>query len=118
MESVIDVLSCSLTLWDDVILKESRETEVWQKVYKKVLIGEASPGKELTGLWTGLYGPHGWEILTISYVDDQFVVGTKVIGDPNVPSGEVTFKGNLSRVAMDLPNLPSNRDRSRQLTKM
>lgn len=106
--------------WNDMIGKAVKETQVCHKKYQRLLIEEPSPGQELAGLWTGLYGTHGWEILTISYTDDQFIVATKVIGDANVPSGEITFKGNMGQVRFGFPNLlriPSSRDQSRQMTK-
>ncbi|CAM6129346.1 unnamed protein product [Calypogeia fissa] len=96
-----------------------KETQVWRKRYQRLEFEEPSPEQELTGLWTGLYGPHGWEILNVSYTEDDVIVGTKVIGDPNVPSGEISFTGNMGRMAIDFPHLvrPANRDRPQPVAK-
>uniref|UniRef100_A0A0D6QUW6 F-box domain-containing protein n=1 Tax=Araucaria cunninghamii TaxID=56994 RepID=A0A0D6QUW6_ARACU len=68
--------------------------------YTKLKVDEPKPGRELAGLWSGIYGPHGLEIVNVSYTDDE-IVATKLIGDPNVPCSEVTFKVTLSSVTMD-----------------
>jgi len=41
---------------------------------------------QLCGLWKGIYGGHGWEVLSI-VIDQDRLIGIKMIGDPNVPAG-------------------------------
>jgi len=48
----------------------------------------------LEGLWVGKYGPHGYEMINVTYVGDS-IVAYKVTGDQNVPSGEISFKADL-----------------------
>jgi len=40
----------------------------------------------LCGLWKGIYGGHGWEVLSVIIEQDR-LIGMKMIGDPNVPAG-------------------------------
>lgn len=53
------------------------------------------PQYNLEGLWVGKYGPHGYEMINVTYVGDT-LVATKVTGDKNVPKGEITFTANLN----------------------
>ena len=51
------------------------------------------------GNFKAKYGHHGIEYIRLSYKEELGVVaffGTKIIGDPEVPAGKVTFKGSLS----------------------
>uniref|UniRef100_A0A7S0E6W5 F-box domain-containing protein n=1 Tax=Hanusia phi TaxID=3032 RepID=A0A7S0E6W5_9CRYP len=57
--------------------------------------------RELQGLWRGAYGPHGTELICVSVcnlISSRFteLVGLKCTGDPNVPSGELTFRAPLN----------------------
>ena len=52
------------------------------------------PQFNLSGLWVGKYGDHGYEMINVTYVEDT-LVATKVTGDLNVPKGEITFTADL-----------------------
>lgn len=52
------------------------------------------PQFNLSGLWVGKYGDHGYEMINVTYVEDT-LVATKVTGDLNVPKGELTFTADL-----------------------
>lgn len=73
-----------------------------RSLYCRIRVEEPVCGKELIGLWSGIYGPHGVEIINISYRDED-IVGTKILGDPNVPCGQVTFTAKLSSVSTQVP---------------
>ncbi|GAQ85761.1 hypothetical protein KFL_002530060 [Klebsormidium nitens] len=70
-------------------------TVVPLSTYKKIAVPEPSKVQELAGLWSGVYGPHGREILLVTYTDDNRITATKMLGDPNVPCGEVSFQVKL-----------------------
>ncbi|KAH9534750.1 hypothetical protein CY35_17G020200 [Sphagnum magellanicum] len=63
---------------------------------------DAETGQELRGFWSGLYGPYGVEMLTVSYTKNDIFV-TKIIGDQNVPSRELTFYARLSTESSEVP---------------
>ena len=58
-----------------------------------------------TGIYYANYGVHGVELLKLERqrladdmgVFDEYVVGTKLTGDPNVPTGEISFKACISQ---------------------
>ena len=53
-----------------------------------------------SGVFKGTYGPHGIEIISVHYSNDsdgQKLVGLKLTGDPNVPMGNVSFRGDLRK---------------------
>jgi len=52
------------------------------------------PQFNLHGLWVGMYGASGYEIVNITYAGDT-LVATKVTGDVHVPRGEVSFTADL-----------------------
>ena len=68
------------------------------------------------GVFKGTYGPHGVEIIRLEYRSmpsvehrcEAFIVGEKLYGDRNVPSYQLTFKGNLNK-----PLTLSREDQSR-----
>lgn len=56
------------------------------------------PQFQLSGLWVGKYGDHGYEMVNITYAGGELgnvLVATKVTGDKNVPKGEITFTADL-----------------------
>eukprot|EP00798_Chlamydomonas_sp_ICE-L_P020456 gene20456-27245_t len=67
---------------------------------------------QLRGLWTAEYGSHGPEVVHLRGIRNKhsgdmdessevnFVEGFKVIGDVNVPAGEVSFAVDLRRFAL------------------
>eukprot|EP00899_Mesostigma_viride_P011770 jgi/Mesvir1/20594/Mv14829-RA.1 len=44
----------------------------------------------LAGLWKGMYGLHGLEMVHVAYSGGR-IKATKLIGDPNVPAGQVSW---------------------------
>eukprot|EP00898_Chlorokybus_atmophyticus_P005578 jgi/Chlat1/6020/Chrsp4S00487 len=58
--------------------------------------------RPLQGLWHGLYGPHGVEVLYVSYVEG-YIQGRKVTGDANVPAGEVSWRADSSTLCSNPP---------------
>ncbi|MBL9172466.1 MAG: DUF3506 domain-containing protein [Verrucomicrobiales bacterium] len=50
--------------------------------------------QSIEGLWVGSYGDHGPELIRIK-LEGDLAIATKLIGDPNVPSGQVTWKADV-----------------------
>jgi hypothetical protein len=67
----------------------------------------SQPKPIMPGIFKGNYGGHGIEIIGINYATDKatlfnnylptenYLVGTKLTGDPNVPMNKMTFKADL-----------------------
>ena len=59
------------------------------------------------GLFKGDYGVHGTELIELSYSNEGtegvMFSGMKVTGDPNVPSGRNSFKGNVTIDSLRIP---------------
>eukprot|EP00667_Euglena_gracilis_P012522 EG_transcript_12858 len=53
--------------------------------------GEFHPGPIL-GVYEGVFGPHGLELIHVSLAEGGQLQGLKVTGDPNVPAGELCFQ--------------------------
>lgn len=70
--------------------------------YNRLTVAEATSEQNLVGLWMGVYGPHGAEIIHVTQTDNG-IFGTKVLGDPNVPCGEVSFRAKLCFETSDVP---------------
>jgi len=62
--------------------------------YYPPILNKHQPSKNdlasLCGLWKGIYGGHGWEVLSVIIHQDQ-LIGMKMVGDPNVPAGEPSW---------------------------
>ncbi|MCO5579568.1 hypothetical protein L7F22_033425 [Adiantum nelumboides] len=78
------------------------ERQIVRRSYARLTIAEATPETDLVGLWMGVYGPHGAEIIHVTQRDEG-IFGTKVLGDPNVPCGEVSFRANLYFETCEVP---------------
>lgn len=50
--------------------------------------------KTIEGLWVAFYEGHGYELIRIALDGDQ-AVATKLIGDPNIPSGQITWEADV-----------------------
>ncbi|GIL94703.1 hypothetical protein Vretimale_922, partial [Volvox reticuliferus] len=72
----------------------------------RLQVPTATRQRPLAGLWTGVYGPHGPEIVSLSYDGrgaGSRIMATKITGDPNVPAGEVTFRVDPEPLAQPWP---------------
>jgi len=61
---------------------------------------EPSNTDSLTGMFVGSFGPHGPEALEVyrtTMDNEDMVVARKVVGDPNVPAGELSFRAKVGR---------------------
>lgn len=68
-----------------------------------------TPGSILPepGLYSGLYGSHGLELLWVDYVIDQstgeiYMTGKKLIGDVNVPATKESFRSRLTSLSLQM----------------
>lgn len=80
----------------------SSSARINNSIYAKLKVDEPKPYQELAGLWSAIYGPHGVEIVNVSYTDEE-IIATKLLGDPNVPCNKVTFRATLSSENTDAP---------------
>jgi hypothetical protein len=48
--------------------------------------------RSLLGMYEGVFGPHGLEVIHIATDSAGRFLGMKVTGDPNVPAGELCFR--------------------------
>jgi hypothetical protein len=56
------------------------------------------PTDVFSGIYLGTFGPHGPEILRVARAtieNEEWVQGTKLTGDPNVPAGKVSFRARI-----------------------
>ncbi|XP_077503945.1 F-box only protein 31-like [Amblyomma americanum] len=62
--------------------------------YKRVRLQAPLTGVPIQpGIFKGTYGTHGVELIQIEYIDNCTKLrATKLSGDPNIPSGQVTFE--------------------------
>jgi len=95
-------LSYALINITPVMKNLSSSARINKSIYAKFKVDEPKPCQELAGLWSGIYGPHGVEVVNVSYTDEE-IIATKLLGDPNVPCGKVTFRVTLSSENTDAP---------------
>ena len=73
--------------------------------YRRLSVDKMSRLDPFEGVYYGNYGVHGTELLELRrqmLVEDdgtwqEYVVATKLTGDPNVPVGKVSFKAKISK---------------------
>lgn len=78
--------------------------------------GQLREFEDLQGLWSGVYGSHGWEIIQVRlrrlWTDGSagtspsiggrvILEGLKLVGDANVPANEWTFRADVTAPPMD-----------------
>ncbi|KAH9292766.1 hypothetical protein KI387_042052, partial [Taxus chinensis] len=56
----------------------SSSNRINKSAYKRLKIDEPKPGQELAGIWKGIYGPHGLELVNVTYTNDE-IVATKLL---------------------------------------
>ncbi|KAG7673058.1 hypothetical protein Ndes2526B_g05371 [Nannochloris sp. 'desiccata'] len=57
-----------------------------------------TPTDVFSGMYLGTFGPHGPEVLRVAretIENEEWVQGTKLTGDPNVPAGKVSFRARI-----------------------
>ena len=57
-----------------------------------------TPTDIFSGMYLGTFGPHGPEVLRVARTmieNEEWVQGTKLTGDPNVPAGKVSFRARI-----------------------
>ncbi|KAI7835685.1 hypothetical protein COHA_010424 [Chlorella ohadii] len=71
-----------------------------QTTYQRVRLGSFVKTDPFNGLYLGTFGPHGPELLQVARQMEgvqEYVVATKLTGDPNVPAGAVSWKAAIGR---------------------
>lgn len=53
-----------------------------------------------SGIFKGTYGPHGIEMIKVSFPNSQTMEGLKLTGDPNVPMDKITFKADIQKAVI------------------
>jgi|EP00979_Chaetoceros_neogracilis_P001945 hypothetical protein len=96
----MDAEHCYMMALDNMeIAEENGDVEKMSDYRKEALMARSClPQFQLSGLWVGKYGEHGYEMVNVTYVGGELgniLVASKVTGDKNVPKGEITFTSDL-----------------------
>jgi len=96
----MDAEHCYMTALENMEIAEEHGNVDEARDYRKEALSARSclPQFQLSGLWVGKYGEHGYEMVNVTYVGGELgntLVASKVTGDKNVPKGEITFTADL-----------------------
>eukprot|EP00898_Chlorokybus_atmophyticus_P005041 jgi/Chlat1/5538/Chrsp369S00841 len=64
--------------------------------FVRIVVVPPSVEGPLQGLWRGVYGRHGLQVVSIKYNPDGRIICTKVTGDAIVPAGEISWHASPS----------------------